>query len=188
MRQLRGADLRGREARGARGVGRLQLHAPGGGQSRAADPRRDRDAVPRVRACAPLPVPRREVPRTRGGRGRFRGAALAADGELGVRSRGAQAVCRALPFERGDSEIPRRQTAPQRTFQPGFHGHRADRRVAFGHGHPLDHRIRAVRPDGLRAQGPDRKTRADPAEIFFRDTNAFFILYNSMLIGQSDLL
>ena len=91
-------------------------------------------------------------------------AALAADGELGVRSRGAQAVCRALPFERGDSEIPRRQTAPQRTFQPGFHGHRADRRVAFGHGHPLDHRIRAVRPDGLRAQGPDRKTRADPAD------------------------
>ena len=78
------------EARGSRGVGRLQLHAPGGGQSRAADPRRDRDAVPRVRACAPLPVPRREVPRTRGGRGRFRGAALAADGELGLRSRGAQ--------------------------------------------------------------------------------------------------
>ena len=31
VRQLRGADLRGREARGARGVGRLQLHAPGGG-------------------------------------------------------------------------------------------------------------------------------------------------------------
>ena len=78
VRQLRGADLPRTAKRVAPVVShRLQLHPPGAQHPCAADPRRDRNAVPRIRACAPFPVPRREVPRTRGGRGRFRGAALA---------------------------------------------------------------------------------------------------------------
>ena len=44
----------------ARGECCLQLHAPGTQYARTADARRDGNALPRIRPCAPLPVSRRE--------------------------------------------------------------------------------------------------------------------------------
>ena len=105
-----------------------------------------------------------ELPRAGRRRGRFRGAAVAGDGELGHRTRDAGTICAALPHQRQDSGIARAEDPSQRAVQPGIRDDRAAGRRPVGHGHPFAAGVCAVRRRCLRTRSALYETGADPAD------------------------
>jgi peptidyl-dipeptidase Dcp len=85
---------------------RVQLHAAHRDAAVAADLQRSGDALPRVRARPARHARQRQVRKPDGHQRvpRLRGTALAADGKLVLRTRGAAPVCPPLPDRRGNPQ------------------------------------------------------------------------------------